>query len=506
MGLFDKKGRVFKKSRSKIVQDILSDGSFVYFDVKKSFDQPQLYVKDKFYDSVNSSIFCDEFDNIYYFKQEAKKRTLYKNKKPLFSFDGWYGFVVDVSEKGVMFIANSKNGSTLYLYDGTLSRLSSGDDIIDAKLLDEENVLLTVVKADGFEYLKTPIQKSTASIYERSYFFEDESDFLFDYEDLSSSFKSKPYKSYKNLHYSSLDYSSVFADDSFDFYVGANFSDALGQNSAKVFVSNFDEKRVLGGGYKNFVYRLKYGIDLYGVLEDKSTQNFGANLFMNYPFYKAGYTTVNGDISYHIDEDRDEKEPLGLSINYTNRKQFANSMYPNSYNAFSLFGTIEPNDKIAGLKYNNFYALGYEFYTSLGLKYAKSNPKNIGKRHGIKIDNSAFSYSYDPARFNMPTLKGTIYTKEAFKGTLSMYKVFNLDAYYFTMPLSLRRESIYLKYNYYDITFLNDYNANLSEYILGLKLDLLVFNKLSIPLVFEYMQNDDLKDPERFRILFDLPL
>ena len=106
----------------------------------------------------------------------------------------------------------------------------------------------------------------------------------------------------------------------------------------------------------------------------------------------------------------------------------------------------------------------------------------------------------------MPSIQTDLYAKEVLKGGVSLYKVLNLDYYSFTIPLSLRRESIYAKYNYYDMTFLNDKSEDFSEYIVGLNLDLLLLNSNPIPLIFEYIYNDKLVDSSRFRVLFDLPL
>ena len=376
MALYDSKGRVLKQSRSKIVQAVLSDGRFAYFDVSKSFDQPALYIGDDFYDHVNSSVFVDDDDNIYYFKQDGKKRTLYKNKMPIFSLQSWFGFVVDVKDDGIVFIANSKNGSSLYLYNGEFFRLSAGDDIVDAKLLDAGNVLLATITGDGYNYIKTKIDKTKQEPYERTFFFESRKDFNFKYSEPKQILNHKPYESYKNLQYSALSHALVVDKDNIDFSVSAKFADPLGQNSANVFISRFDEETLAGVGYKNSVYRLSYGADVYGVLEKDeniSSRDFGANLFMNCPLYKSGYQSADLDLNYHIDHDRDEREPLSLSLNFKDVKSYGKSMYANSKHSASLFGVKERDDFIAGASYDFFHDLSYEFYVGAGLKYSYSD-------------------------------------------------------------------------------------------------------------------------------------
>ena len=509
MALYDCKGRVLENSRSKIVQDILSDGKFAYFDVRKSFDQPALYIGDSFYDYVNSSVFVDDADNIYYFKQDGKKRTLYKNKMAQFSIQSWFGFVVDVKDDGIMFIANSKNGSSLYLYDGAFSRLSSGDDIVDAKLLDGDNLLLATITSDGYNYIKTKIDKTKQEPFERTFFFENRDDFNFKYNEPKQPLEHKHYESYKNLHYSALNHTLVINNENVDFSIGAKFADPLGQNSANIFISRFNEETLAGVGYENSVYRLSYGVDIYGVLEKDeniSSRDAGANLFMNYPLYRSGYQSANLDLNYHIDHDRDEREPLSLSLNFRDVKKFGKSMYDNSKHSASLFGVKDRDDFIVGASYNFFHDLAEEFYAGVGVKYSYSDTDFTSKKHGIKIDDNILGLSRDASLITMPSIQTDLYAKEVLKAGVSIYKVLNLDYYSFTIPLSLRRESIYAKFNYYDMTFLNDKSEDFSEYIMGLNLDLLFLHSNPIPLSFEYIYNDKLEETSRFRVLFDLPL
>jgi hypothetical protein len=510
IALFNHEGRVLEESRSKIMQGVLSDGRFAYFKVSESFDTPALYIGDNFYDHVNSSVFVDESDNIYYFKQDGKKRTLYKNKMAIFSIQSWFGFVVDVSDDEVLFIANSKNGSSIYSYkNGEFFRLSLGDDIVDAKLLNNQDILLTTITADGYNYIKTKVTKTKEEPYERSFFFENSEDFNFTHEETNENLESKPYVSYSNLSYSSLSQSIVVKEDNIDFSIRAKFADPLGQNSASIFISRFDEETLAGVGYENSVYRLKYGVDVYGVVEKDeniSSRDFGANLFMNYPLYKAGYQSANLALNYHIDHDRAEREPLSLSLNLLDVKSFGNSMYANSKHSASLFVVNDRDDFTSGARYDFFHDLGYEFYTGFGVKYAKSNTNSKDIKHGILLDDSEFSIGRDPSHIVMPSIDFDIYAKEVLKGGISLYKVLNFDAYSFKIPLSLRRESMYAKFNYYDMTLLSDRSKDFSEYILGLSLDLLLLHNNPIPLSFEYIYNDDLLDSSRFRVLFDLPL
>jgi len=508
MGLYDKDAKIYKKSSSKIMQRILPDGKLLYFDVKTSFNEPKLFIGDKFYDTVNSSVYSDNEGNIYYFKQDGKKRTLYKNKEAIFSYLGWYGFVVDAKDDKIIFIANSKNGSTLYSYNGEIERLSLGDDIVDAKLLNDNFALLVTIASDGYNYIKSPLIKEKAKVYNRKFFFEDREDFDFSYEDLSTSFKSKKYRSFQNLRYSSLSHELIINDNKeVDFSINVKFADPLVQNTLSAYIQKYDDT-IIGASYANSAYRLKYGANLYGVLkedENISSRRYGGNLFLHYPIYKADYTTINSNLNYHISHKKDEKRPLSLSINYTNSKHFGKSMYQNAYNRFSIFVIKDRDDNALGFNYKNLYNLGTELYGGFALKYAKSNTNHTDAKRGIKINDNLFSQT-DPSKFSMPTLKYNLYLKDALKTSLELRYVLNLDAYFFTFPISLKREAIYLKYNYYDITSLKKENYTFREYILGISFDLLFLHNNTIPLTFEYLQNKDLKDPNRFKISFNLPI
>jgi hypothetical protein len=491
------------------VQGILKDGSLVYFDVKSSFEEPKLYIGDKFYDSINSSIFVDSEDNIYYFKQDKRLRTLYKNREKLFSYKGWYGFVTDVNENGILFVANSKNGSSSYIYDGEIARASEGDDVVDAKFLDDKTLLLETIGANHLSYIKTPIKKSIASIYNREYFFEKDKTFTSSFTDQNNSLKKELYSSISNLHYSALNHTLVIKEDGVDFGINAQFADPLGQNTLSTFISSYDDETLAGVGYNNSKYRLEFGTKLYGIIEDTNVtdRNYGLNIYAKYPIYQKGYWSIDAKATYLIDHERSEKKPLSLSLNFLNHKQYGKSMYPNQKTAVTLFGTVDRGDQIGGIGLDYFSDIADEFYVSTSFKYAISDTDDIyGKKRGINIDDNSFSIYNDPSSFTMPTLKNDIYVKEALKGSFGLYKVLNLSSYFFSFPLSLRRESIYAKYNYYDITFISEKSADFNEYILGGSFDLLFFNKLPIPLTFEYMYNDNLRDPQRFRVLFNLPL
>jgi hypothetical protein len=100
----------------------------------------------------------------------------------------------------------------------------------------------------------------------------------------------------------------------------------------------------------------------------------------------------------------------------------------------------------------------------------------------------------------MPTLDETLYAKEAKVVEASIYKVLQTPLYFFSSPISLQRETIYLKHRLYDFTLLNE-DREYSESTIGLESDLLFFSKLSLPIKLEWLYNEDIKDKSLFRVM-----
>jgi hypothetical protein len=107
----------------------------------------------------------------------------------------------------------------------------------------------------------------------------------------------------------------------------------------------------------------------------------------------------------------------------------------------------------------------------------------------------------------MPALRETAYLKSAFKAGVSLTKVFNADAYFFTFPVSLRRESLSLSWDHYRLEpFGSSENLEVNEAALALTLDLFWLNRLAAPLSVEYRYNDNglLADEHTVRVLLGL--
>ena len=507
-GLYDDKGMLLKGSGSKAIQGKMEDGRWVYFDIASSFDQPQLYVGDTFYAQVNSSVFVYH-DKLYYFVQKGKTRTLYEDKKPLFSYQGWYGFVCDKDADSLYFIANTQNGSGLYRYhDNAIQRVSEADDIVDAKLLWDNKALVETVAADGFVFREIPLEKRPAEVAEVSYFFEKDAHFKALDFDAASGLKPQKYNAIENMHYSSLSQSVISTGDDVDFNIAASFSDPLSSSAFSLFSSKVGEDVIAGVGYDSSVYRLNFSASVFGVMDHEdnvSSRGFGTQLSLDYPLVHTQYEKLNVGLSYLLEDDRDEKSPLTLSLKHRYHQQFGKSMYPNLANDWSLLLGVERGDKRAGGAYYAAKGFGDELYGGFDFKGAWSDTKEGEKKRGIKIAQYQSRF-FDALDVEMPSIQSDSYVKNIFKTGLSLQKVFNLDRYFFSFPISLRREALYGHYHYYNMELFSGKRRDFHEVTLGVKADLLYFNSLALPLSVEYIYNDDLHDANHLRVLFDLSL
>ena len=84
----------------------------------------------------------------------------------------------------------------------------------------------------------------------------------------------------------------------------------------------------------------------------------------------------------------------------------------------------------------------------------------------------------------------------------------NLSSYFFTFPVSLHRELLYAAYNRYALEAFSqpDEYINVNEAVAGLTLDTLWMNKMPIPVVMEYIYNDneDIAQKHSFRVRFGI--
>lgn len=514
IGVFDSEGYLKQGSEGKALQGITLNGDEVYFDIEKSIESPQVYVGDTFYTESHSSVHVNQND-LYYFKQKGSKRTLYKNREALTSFEGYYGFVVDVGIEGkVYFVATSKHGSTVYsVKNNVVKRVTVGDDVIDFKLINDKEALVVTIGADGYVYnivqlealetevnplLETPKQERSFSSLLK------ERPFL----DQHTELESEAYSPFQELHYSVLDQALYYDEESgVGVNLRANFSDPLLQNSLALILSHNDDRDIVGLSYLNQQDQLEYGATIYAVSKGnesalKNKRDMGYNGYLRYPFLASGYLRANTTLAYNKDYNNIYREPLTLSLDVSRVKKFGVSKYINDLNALSLFGTSDREVNYFGGKYQLQRGLGWQSYIGGEVAYMKSNQVDFFNEKGIELRDIFTALQSDKATLYVPSFSNTSYAKELKMVGISFSKVFDLSLYSFSFPLSLQREAFYAKQRLYDIDFGNKIQRSYHETVIGTELELLFFHKLQLPFNIEWIHNKDVLDQGKVKFYF----
>lgn len=552
-GLFDEKGHIVEGTESRIIQGYLKGGSAVYFDVPSSFDQPQLYVGDDFYAQVNSSVHIDKDDNLYYFVQNGKRRTLYRNRTPLCSYEGYYGIVSDVDSRGrVYFVASSEKGSSLYrVGESGVERVCRADNVVEARLVNDEEVLIAAIGSDSYYYVINPLESRDEVPYEVKYFFEEDPRFNtagFSAREVQKKREKltldDPYYGPLNLHYGgslvNFGTASKNGKSLFTYSAAASFADPLLSNVFSLFAqSGIDEVGIAGLGYVNDAHLLEFGGTLYGVYSEgdansyydynattneysafsrdieKVSRRYGFSAYLRLPVIRRGYDRGDFRLSYYQDYDNNARSPLVLSGNLAHIEQYGQSMFSNYLNALSLFGAHDRGDRSYGFAYALSHDLPYKFYIGMALKGVRSDYErddssvdDADYTRGVRFSNFQTSIFIDPSSVVMPSLEHTRFVKQAASGELSLKKQFDGRLLFFTFPFSLTREALYAKQRYYDIQDFGqaDFSRNdlgghtvYNETTVGLTLELLLMNRLSVPVSMEYIYNDNTREAHNYR-------
>ena len=512
MGLFDDDGFLKDGTGGKAIQGYTQSGKEVYVDVKSSLEAPQVYVDGRFYTESFSSVHIDK-DELYYFKQEGEKRTLFKNKIALHSFEGHYGFVVDVDEQGgIYFIGSSEHGSTVYRFaNGNIQRVSEADNIIDFKLLENNKALAVTIGAEGYSYrIITLGEFKSSSLYSQKVLAVKKENSLTSKpfgETRKTVLKSHDYNSLTNLEYSSwmplLSYSDY---NGYGVDVVATFFDPLFQNQFSLLGSYNKQKSIVGASYDSSAFRLNFGASYYGVLKNSNYDNSdyrdsGYDLYATLPLLEQGYWNISSTLAFTKPYDNIYRKPLTFSLDMVNQKQYGFSKYANSLNGLTLFASEDRDNKMYGATYSYKHDLVGQSYIGLRGRYLKSDEVDSFNEQGIELDDTFSSLQSDLGTLDIPSFTFKTYAQEVKMAELSLAKVFDGSLYFYSFPFSLQRETVYAKQRRYEIDFGNNISKGYDETILGTEFDLLFFHKLGLPLSIEWIHNKDVSDSDKVRLL-----
>ena len=505
-GLYTADARLLKETDSKVIQGYMPDGKMVYIDVKRSLEYPHIYIDGVFYDTAHSRVLVDSQGNLYYFKQQGEQRILYKNKKPLLRIPGHYGYVTDVDKQGnIYFIANSEHGTTLYkAAHQKLMRVAKGDDIVDMKLLANHQMFICTVTDDGFNYSIDTLIQAPAKIAKYMYAFENKSDKqVFPKQDFRQTSHKKPkaYSPLASLRYSALDQSMLWDENGFLGMFNAHFSDPLMQNSMQLFGATESSHSLAGVSYINSAYTMQFGASALAVFDQNESlyRSYGYAAYLQYPWLESGYWYGDIKSSYTVPYDTRYKKIWHHSLSIEKRQQFGFSKYPNALHGLQLFIAEDRGNSYYGGSYTFMHDLIGQSYLSLKGTYIKSKKSDLKTEQGIEIKSHALPFATDGIEMEMYSIDHNIFAKEVSVGEVGLYKVFDASAYFFSFPLSIQREAVYVKHKYYDIKT-NQKQLKYNETTLGLDIDLLVYHSVTLPLQLEWIHNKEVENQDSFRV------
>lgn len=514
-GLYSESAHLNGDSRGRIMQGFTAAGEPVYFDVASSFDQPQLYVGDAFYGQVNSSVEVHG-DDLYYFVQNGKQRTLYRNRTPLFRYEGYYGVVADVDSQGrVLFVANSEFGSSLYrVSEGSVSRVLAEDDIVAARLLDDEQVLAVAIQADHYGYFLRQLTPRSQAPHVRELGWDTAQtvDVAEGGEPAALSLAHR-YHALTGLRYSGTDLSLAWLLDEDDertpedetdlhtlYNINVRFSDPLEQNQLSLFsYRDADLTRVAGAGYSNNQFFLIGGVKQYWVLDDQldretppeEARNHGLSAELRLPLLQSGYWYGELAGTWYQDYHLAEREPLAVQWQLNRTTQFGNSYLPNKHFGVTAYQVDDRDDTTVGGTLSLMTDLPAEVYLGARGQFSRSDASvNFAERRGVELAEMEDYIANDPSRVVIPALEDTYYAERVTFGEASLSKVINLPLYSFRVPVSLRREALHLRYRRYDLDF-GPVELALNQAIVGLDLELLLAHRAPVRFAFEYAYTDD---------------
>ncbi len=499
VGLFDKNQNLLEYTKGKSIQDI-NNKNIAYIDIKTSFDDTKLFVNNTFYSSTVSNALFDKNSNIYYFKQNNKTRTLYKNKKAIFSFDGYFSKLVSIKNNEIYFIANSKSGSSLYKYsNNSIYRISYYDNIIDAAILDN-NALVSTITANNYQVHNIDLNpiKSDISVYKNIQLQEN---FEFT-KKTNTNLKnySNSYNSLKQLQYVSSYPSISSSEDEAIFTLNTNFQDPLMFNRVNIFLYKDNDDKYASLSYINSRYKINYALNYYNIKREYpaiNSRDYGGLIQL----YSNIYTKANQNISVNLkqsfDDENKDKNPLTFTLNH---KYFRYFPLASDYDILSnskLIYKKDRDDNIYGLKYKFTKHLFKEFYFNSDFTYLRSNDDLVlNKQRGIEVVTNPIDTLYDDTNVLMQGYDNDFYVKDIQKISISLSKPFYISKYFSKFPFSLRKEKISIKYNQYKFNTHKEFTIKEKEIDLGF--DILFGHKFSFPVEFKYITNDHSKDDYKF--------
>ncbi len=504
-GLFDRDGYLLSGTAGKAIQGRMHDGRWVYFDIASSWDQPHLYVGGHYYGLAHSSVLV-RGDALYYFRQQGDRRTLYRNHMPLVSYRGHDGHPVDVDRQGrVYFVAPSRHGSTVYRTSGHgIERVVSGDDVTDLKLMNGKRALVQTIGADGYAVRSVYLQPHPAKVASLDPGLKQVN--LGEGKGGQSFLGTKKnYSPITHLQYTNLtSFSTYDTKKGYGLTLKADFTDPLWRNTLSFALDYQKTRTLLQASYANTASPIHFGGSVTWVMrrrgkEGSTYRDWGYSAYLRWPFLATGYWRGSAKLAFARSYRQTDRTPVSLSVDLKKRLQFGFSKYPDELLDLSAFVSYDRGAVYAGVNGVWMHNLPGEMYVGARGAYRISSRVDTTKQLGIKVGTASPS-SADLAVIRIPTSGTVSYAREAMMGEVGLYKVFNFSAYSYHLPLSLQRESIYLKQRLYALDFGDGKRHIRQESIAGVEADLLLLHNYTVPVSMEVLYNPGVKRKVQVRV------
>jgi len=504
-GLFDEKNHIEKSTVGKSIQDI-KNNSIAYIDINKSFLDSKLYLNDKFYANISSNALFDNNDNLYYFKQNKSKKELFKNKQKILEFASYYAKVIDIIDDDIYFISNTSNGSGLYLYSNSkLYLLSQSDNIIDAKILTNKTALVSTITANNYSVYKITITKNNPTFIPKVKNIKLKKEFSFkkDINNIDLK-KSLPYNELSNLEFSLLYPSYTYDSKNGNQYMfKALFMDPVMFNMLNLYTYKDKDTRVAGLSYINERHFIPFAFNMYNIKRDITTnknRTYGGTFELYGPIIKKGRDILSLSLKQYFYDENKNKNPILFVANHTFNKSFPLASKKHLSSDSKLLFKYDRKDNIYGFNYNFTKHIFSELYFDIQIKVVNSNSNiSLNEQRGIKVVTNILDLDDDSTNILIEGNDYNFYTKNIQKYSIGLSKSFHINKYFSKFPISLKNQSIFIKYNYFE---LKDYDKKIKEKIVGLNFNMLFFHKLPVPITIKYIQNDFSKDDEQFKFSF----
>ncbi len=499
--LWDEKSIDVEAYRGKIILDKRGE-DVLWFDPLTSMDEPQLFLNNKNLGKAHSSALFDKDGHVYYFKQEANKRTLYKDTTALVSFPSYYAKLTEIDEEGrPYFVASTEYGSSLFtLRDGKVFRLFDSDVIFDARKITEGDFLVREVEADGYEIklLRASPREEKPVLY--SYFFEKEAPFQYAQKEqennsqTTSSISQREYSLTHDLQFGGMGTAIMLANDSLYFSLNGIWSDPLDYNNILL---SYNRDSYRGEDIYRLAYLNKKNVVQWYLDYSREQYYLGNDLLDNtkkdnhddrpeagfiWPFYKRGFWTFSVEEAVSYRSLRDTAVNYA-SLSFEREKHHALEFLP--YSKWAL--KVEDDrggDQLqsSAVSFDIYHTLPYNVFAHAFGVYKESNEDELKMENAIRSSGQAILTK----GYSLTGPEGK--NKKGGRLSFEIGPFFESGIYYASFPISLRRLAPKFIFSHY---YFNQYKyRDFQERGTALDADLLVVHMLPVRLTVAALRRE----------------